>query len=103
MTVDTDIIVDVATVNRNKIKEPSKFKVIVYNDDVTTMEFVIALLMAVFRHSEASAVGLTKAIHNEGSAVAGIYTHEIAEQKVIESTEMSELNGFPLVIRMSPE
>ena len=44
MAVDTDIIVDVTTVNRNKIKEPSKFKVIVYNDDVTTMEFVIALL-----------------------------------------------------------
>jgi ATP-dependent Clp protease adaptor protein ClpS len=103
MTVDADIIVDVETVNINKIKEPSKFKVIVYNDDLTTMEFVIALLMAVFRHSEAAAVELTRTIHNEGSAVAGIYTHEIAEQKVIEATEMSELNGFPLVIRMLPE
>lgn len=103
MTVDTDIVVDVVTGNTNKIKEPGKFKVVVYNDDVTTMEFVVALLMSVFRHTEAAAVELTKSIHNEGKAVAGIYTHEIAEQKVIEATDMSELNGFPLVTRMHPE
>jgi ATP-dependent Clp protease adaptor protein ClpS len=103
MAIDTEIVVDVVTVNKNTIKEPGKFKVVVYNDDTTTMEFVIAMLMSVFRHSESAAVELTKKIHNDGSAVAGIYTHEIAEQKVIEATEMSKLNGFSLVIRMLPE
>jgi len=94
---DTEVVTK--TVNKEKFKEPPQYKVILLNDDVTTMEFVVALLMTIFRHNEASAVSLTMQIHNEGSAVAGIYTHEIAEQKVLDATGMARNNGYPLVIK----
>lgn len=85
--------------NRN-IKEPSKYKVIVCNDDVTPVEFVIALLINIFKHDPATAETLTLAVHNEGSAVAGIYNFELAEQKVVESTNLARSNGYPLIIKV---
>lgn len=84
-------------------QEPGLFKVVLYNDDVTPMEFVIALLMKVFRHNEESAVELTMRIHNEGKAVAGIYRFEIAEQKGMEGTGIARQSGYPLVIKVEAE
>jgi len=88
---------------KNKLKEPGKFKVVVLNDDFTPMDFVVAMFMAVFKHSEAQAVDLTMKIHNDGSAIAGIYTYEIAEQKAIDSTTLARENGHPLQIKVEPE
>lgn len=85
------------------IQEPGLYKVVFYNDDVTPMEFVIALLMRVFRHSESSAADITMRVHNEGKAVAGIYRFEIAEQKGMESTGIARQSGYPLVIKVEAE
>ena len=85
------------------ILEPSKYKVILYNDNHTPVEFVIALLMKIFRHSETSAVDITLKVHNEGSGVAGIYSYEVAEQKGIEGTNMAREQGYPLVIKVEAE
>lgn len=85
------------------IKPPSRYKVIVNNDDVTPMEFVIVMLMTVFKHTQETATELTLKIHNEGSAVAGIYSYEIAEQKGIDATHLARENGHPLVIRVEQE
>lgn len=85
------------------IKPPSRYKVIVNNDDVTPMEFVIVMLMTVFKHSQESATELTLKIHNEGFAVAGVYSYEIAEQKGIDATYLARENGHPLVIRVEQE
>lgn len=85
------------------ILEPSKYKVVLCNDDVTPMEFVVNLLMKIFHHSEEAAEELTMKIHNEGSAIAGIYSYEVAEQKGIDSTNMSRQNGFPLVVKVEAE
>jgi ATP-dependent Clp protease adaptor protein ClpS len=85
------------------ILEPSKYKVVLYNDNHTPVEFVIALLMKIFRHSESSAVGITLKVHNEGSGVAGIYSYEVAEQKGIEGTNMAREQGYPLVIKVEAE
>lgn len=98
---DTEVITKKAI--KEKFKEPPRYKVILLNDDVTTMEFVVALLMTVFKHTESHAVSLTVEIHNEGSAVAGVYTHEIAEQKVLDATAMARNNGFPLVVKAEQE
>ena len=87
----------------SSIKPPSRYKVVVCNDDVTPMEFVIAMLMAVFKHGEESAMDLTLKIHNEGSAVAGVYSYEIAEQKGIDATVLARDNGHPLQIRVEEE
>jgi ATP-dependent Clp protease adaptor protein ClpS len=86
-----------------QIKEPGKFKVIVCNDDVTTIEFVIAMLISIFKYDEKRAFDLTIAIHQKGSAVAGIYSFEIAEQKALDATNMARHNGFPLITKVEPE
>lgn len=101
--MSTDVIVDSTTKFIDKLQLPKKYKVIVLNDDVTPMEFVIALLMGVFRHKQEQATEITMKIHREGSAVAGIYSYEIAEQKTIESTNLARSNGFPLQIKLETE
>lgn len=82
---------------------PKLWKVIFHNDDSTPMEFVISLLVGVFKHDESYAKDLTLEIHNTGSAIVGIYTHEIAEQKGIEATQISRSNGYPLEISLEQE
>lgn len=105
MPVDTVIEKETKTRSKNleKNQEPGKFKVIVCNDDVTPVEFVISMLVAVFRHNEKSALELTLKIHNTGSAVAGIYSYEIAEQKGIDATNLARAHGWPLIIKVEPE
>ena len=103
MAIDIEEIVNIDKTVDNQFKEPGKYKVVVYNDDFTTMEFVVLLLITIFRHTQESAMELTGRIHHEGKAVAGIYRFEIAEQKVFEATKLSRANSFPLVIRAVPE
>lgn len=98
-----DIATKTREVTRTRLKEPKKYKVIVFNDDFTPMEFVVAMFVSVFKHSESVAVELMMKIHKEGSAVAGIYTHEIAEQRAIDATNLARENGHPLMIRVESE
>lgn len=86
-----------------QIKEPGKFNVIVCNDDVTTVEFVVAMLISIFKYDEDRAFDLSLKVHENGSAVAGTYPYEIAEQKGLDATSMARLNGFPLVIKVEAE
>lgn len=86
-----------------QLKEPGKFKVIVCNDDLTTVDFVVAMLMSVFKYDEKRAFDLTIVIHQKGSAVAGVFAYEIAEQKAVDATNMARLNGFPLITKVEPE
>jgi ATP-dependent Clp protease adaptor protein ClpS len=88
---------------KNLDNEPSKYKVVFLNDDKTPMEWVIGLLVQIFKHTDQTARDLTLTIHNEGSAVVGIYTYEIAEQKAVEATNISREQGFPLQIRLDKE
>ena len=76
---------------------------ILLNDDVTPMDFVIELIVKIFRHTPETAKDLTLKIHKEGSAVVGIYTYEIAEQKGIEATNESRTRGFPLQVKIEQE
>ena len=103
MATDTIIEKKTTTTTTRKVKEPSKYKVIVCNDDVTPVEFVVAMLVTVFNHEERRALNLTLTVHNKGSAVAGVYSYEIAEQKVLDATNMAQLNGYPLVVKMEAE
>lgn len=91
------------TKQQDKYKEPGKFKVVFCNDDVTPMEFVISLLMSIFRHNQNTAMEITMKVHHTGSGVAGIYPHEIAEQKGHDATSLARANGFPLIIKVEPE
>lgn len=96
---------DTAVLEKTNIKltEPKKWKVIFLNDDATPMDFVTKLLTELFRHTEENAVKLMLEIHNEGSAVVGVYSFEIAEAKSVEATTVSRSNGFPLQIKIEQE
>ena len=85
------------------LKEPSMYKVIYINDDVTTMEFVIETLVTIFNHSPQSAEEVTIKVHNEGSAVVATLPYEMAEQKGVEVTQLARNNGFPLAVKLEPE
>jgi len=86
-----------------EIKEPGLYKVIFLNDNKTPMEFVVSLLVELFKHSEDTAHALTLKIHEEGSGVVGVYSYEIAEQKSLEATSLCRDNGFPLRIKVEEE
>ncbi len=85
------------------VDKPKRYKVLMHNDDYTSMEFVVDVLMNIFRKSEAEAVRLMHTIHNEKYAVCGIYTKEIAETKIEQTTELARENGFPLKCTMEEE
>jgi ATP-dependent Clp protease adaptor protein ClpS len=99
----TDTIVEKQVKTTDKLKEPGKFRVIVCNDDTTPVEFVISMLIAVFKHDEKSALELTLQIHNKGSATAGIYSYEVAEQKGVDGVNLARAHGWPLIIKVEPE
>ena len=77
------------------IIDPAKYKVIMLNDTQPPMEFVIEILK--------TAQDIMLSIHNTGSAVVGIYTYEIAEQRAVEATTLSRDNGFPLQLKVEKE
>jgi ATP-dependent Clp protease adaptor protein ClpS len=83
-----------------EIREPKRFKVLLHNDDYTTMEFVVKVLMQVFRKTEAEAVQIMLNVHNKGIGVCGVYTAEVAELKVSLVRRLARQNGYPLKCSM---
>ena len=79
-----------------KVRTPRLYRVVLLNDDYTTMEFVVAVLEEVFRKSPAEAYRLMMQIHTQGRAVCGAYTYEVAETKVGAVRELAAQSGFPL-------
>jgi len=96
----TDSVIEKKKKTSKKIQEPKQYKVVVHNDNVTPMDFVIALLMSVFHLSEKDSYDITMTVHNTGSGIAGIYNYEIAEQKAIESINLARSNDFPLIVKV---
>lgn len=88
--------VDFEIKEKRKLKEPKKYKVILLNDDYSTIDFVIDVLITIFKKNEEEATRLTLDIHNNKKAVCGIYTYEIAITKVAEVTSKAKQAQFPL-------
>lgn len=85
-----------------KLSPPKRFTVTMYNDDVTSAEFVIAILQAIFHKNYETATLITQTIHENGKEIVGTYSEEIAKQKVIETISVSRYNGFPLMASFEP-
>ena len=79
-----------------KLKKPSNFAVIFWNDDITTMEFVVRVLTKVFHKKPQEAAALMMEVHEYGQGVAGVYTYDIAVSKKARTDAMSAENNFPL-------
>ncbi len=85
---------------RDEVREPKQYKVLLHNDDYTTMEFVVRILVEVFRKNEREATQIMLNVHNNGVGVCGIYTMEVAETKVSMVRDLAQSNGYPLKCSM---
>ncbi|HEX3111017.1 MAG TPA: ATP-dependent Clp protease adaptor ClpS [Thermoanaerobaculia bacterium] len=86
--------------SREKVEEPPLFKVLLHNDDYTTMEFVVWVLESIFNMAVDQAINVMLNVHTQGIGVAGVYTYEIAEMKVNKTTDLARENEFPLLCTM---
>ncbi|MFN0110883.1 MAG: ATP-dependent Clp protease adaptor ClpS [Blastocatellia bacterium] len=94
---------DVLTEQKQKLQKPPLYKVILHNDNYTTMEFVVFVLMDVFLHSENEAIRIMLQVHNQGVGVAGVFTFEIAETKVAKVAVLAEESEYPLLCTLEEE
>jgi ATP-dependent Clp protease adaptor protein ClpS len=88
---------------RRETKKPEMFKVLLINDDYTTMDFVVEVLETVFHKQPAEAYRIMMMVHTQGKGLCGMYPHEVAETKVEKVIEMARSSGFPLLAAMEPE
>jgi ATP-dependent Clp protease adaptor protein ClpS len=92
-----------ATQTRRKVARPARFKVILYNDDFTPMEFVVRVLETLFDKGPSEAMRIMLQIHNAGFGVAGVYVLEVAETKLAAVHGQAEKRGYPLRAGMEKE
>ena len=93
----------VATKEWVEVQEPPLYKVLLHNDDYTTMEFVVSILENIFQKSKQEATRIMLSVHTEGVGVAGIYTREICETKIAIVHELAKKNEFPLRCSMEKD
>ncbi|MBI2522668.1 MAG: ATP-dependent Clp protease adapter ClpS [Bdellovibrio sp.] len=94
---------DVAAITKDKIKRPSLYKVLIHNDDYTTMEFVVFVLQTVFGKTTEESQAIMLKVHVEGVGICGVYTYEVAETKVNKVERLARQNGHPLRSSLEPE
>ena len=87
----------------SEVAEPSRYKVLLLNDNYTTMEFVIEILMTIFKKSQNESMNIMLNVHKTGKGLCGIYTYEIAETKVEQVKIAARDNDFPLRVIMEEE
>ncbi len=93
--VDATVAVDV--------REPRRYRVLLHNDDYTTMEFVVEVLTIIFQKTLEQATAIMLAVHEKGLGVCGVYTEEIAETKVAQVHDRARKAGFPLRCSMEED
>jgi ATP-dependent Clp protease adaptor protein ClpS len=95
--------VAVLTESKQKLQKPPMFKVLLHNDDFTTMEFVVFILKTVFNKGPQEAQAIMMQVHQQGVGIAGVYTHEIAEAKVDKVSDLARGSEFPLLCTMEED
>jgi len=94
---------DVLTKPKQVNKKPRNYKVLLHNDDYTTMEFVVSILMSVFHRDQQASFEVMMHVHRSGVGIAGVYTKEVAETKISKTVELARKYEFPLECTMEPE
>jgi ATP-dependent Clp protease adaptor protein ClpS len=94
---------EVAVVEKPKLEKARRYMVIFHNDDYTTREFVVLVLMKFFGKTETEATHIMLTVHYKGRGVAGVYTRDIAESKVDQVHRFAEAQGMPLRLSAEPE
>lgn len=93
----------VAVAERPKTRKPSLYRVLLHNDDFTTMEFVVEVLVRHFDHTPTGAAAIMLQVHHLGVGVAGTYTRDEAETRIDRVTTEAQDAGYPLLLTMEPE
>ena len=88
---------------QERLEKPKLYKVMLVNDNYTSMEFVVGVLIHIFRHSQAAATRIMLTIHRNGLGVAGVYSREIAETRIEQVHDAAKEAGYPLQALMEPE
>ena len=94
---------EVVTESETKLEKPKLFKVVLHNDDFTTMEFVVFVLQYVFNREDIDAFTIMLKVHNEGVGIAGIYPYEIANMKAEKAMNLARAREFPLLVTVEEE
>ncbi len=94
---------DLASETIEEVKEPPMYRVMLINDDYTTMEFVVQILMMVFNKSGTDATRIMLSVHQQGVGVCGVYPYEVAETKVDAVHALAREHGFPLKCTMEKD
>ena len=94
---------DVLTESETRLKKPPLYKVVLHNDDFTTMDFVVFVLQYVFNRSEAEALNIMLKVHNEGVGIAGTYPFEIANMKSEKAKNLARSREYPLLCTVEEE
>ena len=100
---DVNLQDQTVTKTRKKLKPPDGYKVLLHNDDYTTMEFVVQVLESVFNKAPAEAHRIMMQVHTQGRGVCGGYTYEVAETKIAMTQELARREGFPLQAALEEE
>ena len=93
----------VQTEHKQKLQKPPLYKVLLHNDNYTTMEFVVFVLMNVFLHSEQDAIRIMFQVHHQSVGIAGVFTYEIAETKVARVLALAQEHEYPLLCTLEEE
>jgi len=87
---------EILTGDQDKLQEPPLFKVLLHNDDYTTMDFVVMILETIFNKTTEEATKIMLDVHHQGMGIAGVYTREIGETKIAQVHRLAKKNEFPL-------
>ena len=88
---------------KEKLEEPGVYNILLHNDDYTSMDFVVDILMTIFHKTHEQAESIMLEVHKQERGLCGLYTHEIAETKVMQVSKKAKINGFPLKATMEEE
>lgn len=94
---------EIAVKDRTKSAKPRLYRVLLHNDDFTTMEFVVQVLVEFFHKTRTEATHVMLHVHHKGVGVAGVYPYDVAQTKVVLVTESARSNGMPLLCTTEPE
>ena len=86
-----------------KLEKPKLYKVLLHNDDFTTMDFVVFVLQYVFKRDEQESIAIMLKVHNEGVGIAGTYPYEIATEKCNKATNLARAREYPLLCTVEEE
>jgi ATP-dependent Clp protease adaptor protein ClpS len=100
---DSDYDEDVLTDSETRLEKPPLYKVVLHNDDFTTMEFVVFVLQTIFMRTDGEAFQVMLKVHNEGIGIAGIYSYEIANMKAEKAMNLAQAQEYPLLCTVEEE